>query len=298
VIDLLRYLLFTVVVAMWYCVAACAHGAPPKFAASEQFLPETWPSESQPLPENDRSSDEFVPDEAIVDNEEPMLDVHAEYEEQPMSFWPKPRWFGLRHSSTHGRSIGHGNPRVSTSWMNRPFYIGGELGTLWLNDPIDENISRDIDAFGGVFLGCDFDHYWGFELRFDWATPELKNSEEPDADRSDSLFTWNYGFLYYPWGDSTIRPYWRAGIGNARFDFPLDDGSRHDEWLLTVPFGVGVKYPMRRWLAARAELCDHWTIGNEYYDTQHNLALTFGLEWHFGAHPRSYWPWNPRRHIW
>ena len=32
--------------------------------------------------------------------------------------------------------------------------------------------------------------------------------------------------------------------------------------------------------------------------TQHDLTLTFGLEWRFGAHPRSYWPWNPSRHIW
>ena len=26
--------------------------------------------------------------------------------------------------------------------------------------------------------------------------------------------------------------------------------------------------------------------------------VTFGLEWRFGVHPRSYWPWNPSRHIW
>jgi hypothetical protein len=62
--------------------------------------------------------------------------------------------------------------------------------------------------------------------------------------------------------------------------------------------GVGVKYPIRRWLAARAEVADHVGVGHYRLSAQHNLTLILGLEWHFGAHPRSYWPWNPSRHIW
>jgi len=216
----------------------------------------------------------------------------------PSEYVPVLKYLGLRHSQTHGRNVGRGEPLVTTSWLNRPFYVGGELGTLWLNRSVYENVGRDIDTIGGVFVGWDHDPYWGGELRFDWATPELINSEARDADRTDSLFTWSYSALYYPWGDSKWRPYWRAGIGDTRFDFPLDDGSRVDEWLLTFPFGVGVKYPFRRWLAARAELADHVAIGDHDLRTQNNLTLMFGLEWRFGAHPRSYWPWNPERHIW
>jgi hypothetical protein len=261
--------------------------------------PETWPSDWTTLPDGDTSdvSHPLRPEELEQYEDGATPDGPGEPTGQEHHYWPSPRWLGLRHSSTHGRHVGRGQPLVGTSWRNRPFNFGGELGTLWLTRSIDENVSRDIDTFGGFFAGYDFDHYWGAEWHFDWSTPELKNSEAPDAHRTDSLFSWNNSLLYYPWGDAKWRPYWRGGIGNMRFDYPLDDGSRHDEWMLTFPLGIGVKYPVRRWLAARTELTDHITV-NDDYPTQHNVTLTFGLEWRFGAHPRSYWPWNPDRHIW
>lgn len=233
-----------------------------------------------------------------------VQDEYGNWEWSPKSLWPPTyclhcfRWFGLRHSHTHGRHVGLGAPFVATSWLNRPYYIGAELGTLWVMRSQDDHVSRDTDIIGGVFLGWDWDHFWGSELRFNWATPELINSEMPDADRTDSLFTWSANFLYYPWGDSKFRPYWRWGLGSTRFDFPTDDGTRRDEWLLTMPIGIGMKYPIRRWLTARTEFTDQFSLGSDGLPTQHNLTLTLGLECHFGAHPKSYWPWNPSRHIW
>ena len=95
-----------------------------------------------------------------------------------------------------------------------------------------------------------------------------------------------------------IRPYWRCGLGVTELDFPNDDGEREDVGLWTVPFGLGVKYPIKRWMAGRVELTDHIGFGTSDVETQHNVSLTFGLECRYGAHPRSYWPWNPDRHIW
>ncbi|MCI0335405.1 MAG: porin family protein [Planctomycetes bacterium] len=267
--------------------------------ADASSYPETWSTDWQTVPGSELPvpSPGAPPQHSQPSSDELAADSAYDTDDELSIFWPKPKWFGLRHSTTHGRHVGRGSPLGGTSWRNRPFYVGGEIGTMWLTQSIDENVSRDVDTFGGVFAGWDWDHYWGGELHFDWSTPELKNSEAPDADRTDSLFTWNYNFLYYPWGDAKFRPYWRAGIGNTHFDFPLDDGSRHDEWMWTFPLGIGVKYPVRRWLAARAELADHLTFDDDY-PTQHNVTLTFGLEWRFGAHPPSYWPWNPSRHIW
>ncbi len=240
----------------------------------------------------------------------PLHDLAAPYEQQPSTdefgapgypppgYWPAMSRLGLRHSYTHSRSVGWGSPLVGTSWLNRPFYVGADIGNLWMTRSVEDSVGRDVDAVGGIFFGRDWDHYWGNELAFHLATTEFVNSNAPDDPVNHSMFIWNYSLMYYPWGDSAIRPYWRWGIGNTRVDFPLDDGTRHGEWLLTFPIGVGVKCPIRPWLAARTELTDYLAFDGSDVPTQNNLTLTVGLEWHFGARPRSYWPWHPSRHIW
>ena len=218
---------------------------------------------------------------------------------EPDSVTSKLNWLGLHHSTTNGRNVGLGIPLVTTSWLNRPYYVGGELGSLWITRSIFDDVTPDTDAAGGIFFGWDRDYYWGAEVRLDWATPELINEKARNAHRTDSMFMWSYSILYYPWGDAMWRPYWRCGIGDTHVDFPLANGSRHDEWLLSFPFGIGVEYPLRHWLAARAEFTDYLTVDDDgHIPTLNNLTLEFGLEWRFGAHPRSYWPWNPSRHIW
>jgi hypothetical protein len=214
------------------------------------------------------------------------------------SYFSKLKWLGLRHSSTSGRNAGMGVPLTGTSWLNRPYYVGGNIGTVWLTRPINSDLTNDIDMFGGVFAGCDWDHYWGTELAVNRATPEIINENRRRAKRGDSLMEETVSLMYYPWGDSLFRPYWRFGIGATEIDYPTDGGHRRDETLWTFPIGIGLKYPFRRYLAARAEFTDQLALGNEGVSTQHDLTLTFGLEWRFGARPRSYWPWNPSRHIW
>jgi hypothetical protein len=266
---------------------------PPEFA-----YPDAWSEEMATPPEAWASDREAAPTYAEGPHAYAALgDSLDESGWQLPWFCPRPRWFGLRHSSTHGRNVGRGQPFTGTSWLNRPYYVGGQIGPMWFTQSIDDNVSTDIDTFGGVFAGWDTDHYWGNEFHLDWSTPELRNGQAPNADRTDSSFTWSYSCLYYPWGDAKVRPYWRLGVGNSHFDWPRDDGSRHDEWMLTFPLGAGIKYPIRRWLAARADVTDYISL-NEGFPTQHNVAITIGLEWRFGTHPPSYWPWNPSRHIW
>jgi hypothetical protein len=218
--------------------------------------------------------------------------------EQAKSFFSKLKWLGLRHSSTSGRNAGLGIPLVGTSWLNRSYYFGADIGTVWLTRPITNGLTTDIDTFGGIFGGCDWDYYWGTELSVNRATPEIINKNARDADRGDRLMEFTTSLMYYPWGDSVFRPYWRLGVGATDIDYPTDRGDRRDESLWTFPIGIGLKYPFRRWLAARAEFADQLALGNHGVATQHDLTLTFGLEWRFGVHPQSYWPWNPSRHIW
>jgi hypothetical protein len=211
---------------------------------------------------------------------------------------PLLQFFGLRHSYTDGRNVGYGWPLVGTSWLNRPYYVGGTLGVLGVADHVDEHVREDVDTFGSLLVGWDWDYYWGTELQFERATPELTNDLHPDVRSGNAMNIWSYDAMYYPWGDSAVRPFWRFGLGWTRLDYVTDEGHRRDEELWTFPIGIGIKYPIYPWLAGRLEFTDHLALGNSGVNTLNDLTLACGLEWHFGGHPQSYWPWNPSRHVW
>ena len=80
---------------------------------------------------------------------------------------------GFRHSSTHGRSIGCGHPMGGTSWLNRPYHVGWFAGAMWGSPMIQGHVNQRGTFFGGYQVGHDFDHYWGKQLRFAWASPSL-----------------------------------------------------------------------------------------------------------------------------
>jgi hypothetical protein len=258
-------------------------------------LPELFPyvpAESHDQPQQFQqapySLEDYAAESQFEGHADPASDTH----------FSKFKSLGLKHSSTDGRNAGIGVPLVGTSWLNRPYYVGADLGTVWVTRPIELDITTDIDMYGGLYAGCDWDYYWGTEVAWQRATPELVNEEARDSDRGDRMVIWSASMMYYPWGDSVYRPYWRCGIGGMEIDYPNDDGHRRDETLWAFPIGIGIKYPIRRWLATRAEITDQIGIGNNGVNSQHDFTLTFALEWRLGAHPRSYWPWNPSRHIW
>jgi hypothetical protein len=217
----------------------------------------------------------------------------------PSTYCPCMTRLGFRHSYTHGRNVGWGEPLVGSSWLNRPYYWGATLGPMWLTNRPISTVPRDADVMGSLFFGWDWDYYWGSEFQYAYATPELHNTAAPPGSSiGHRLVSWNYSFMYYPWGDSNLRPYWRLGVGNSKFDYGTPDGFRRDEWLFTNPVGIGVKYSFRRWLAGRVEFTDQFSWGGHGTATQHNLLLSFGLECRFGGRRKSYWPWNPSSHIW
>jgi Outer membrane protein beta-barrel domain len=216
----------------------------------------------------------------------------------PPSYCPWLTKLGFRHSYTHGRNVGWGWPMVGSSWLNRPFYAGAELGPIWMTRGPDSDVRGDTDLLGGLFIGYDWDYYWGSELQYEYATPNLVNHNATPLTRSNRLVTWNYSLMYYPWGDSTLRPYWRFGIGGTDFDVPQPGGPSNDATLLTFPVGIGLQYPIQRWLAARTELTDNYCVEGHGLNSQHLITWNLSLEWRFGFHKESYWPWNPSSHLW
>lgn len=216
----------------------------------------------------------------------------------PWTYRPCMTRLGFRHSYTHGRNVGWGLPLVGTSWLNRPYYVGVSLGQLWTTNRVTSTVPGDYDVIGSVYFGCDWDYYWGSEFQYAYSTPELHNTVATDSAVTNRLSTWNFSCLYYPWGDSKFRPYWRFGLGDAYFDIPTTEGTRRNERLWATPYGIGLQYPLRPWLASRIELTDYLAWGAHDVNTQHLLTLNFGLEFRFGSKRKAYWPWNPDSKVW
>ncbi len=128
-----------------------------------------------------------------------------------------------------------------------------------------------------------------------------RTSEQCTAGRryaSNNVLLYDLSALYYPWGDSRVRPYWRFGVGLTDIDFINPAGVREDATLFSLPIGIGIKYQTQRWLALRAEVVDYITFGQNSASDMQNLTLTFGLEWRFGGRPTNDWSAPGRRNTW
>ncbi|MBI2477207.1 MAG: hypothetical protein HYV60_00705, partial [Planctomycetia bacterium] len=66
--------------------------------------------------------------------------------------------------------------------------------------------------FGGYRLGWDFYHYWGTELRFAFAKPDLIDLQAMTALPTGTDKFWDLNLLYYPWGDAEWRPFASVGL--------------------------------------------------------------------------------------
>jgi len=207
-------------------------------------------------------------------------------------------WLGTRHSKTHGRAIGPGEPLRGTSWLNRPYEVAMDFGALVMTGRPNTNVRSGNDLFAAIHAGWDWDHYWGTQVRVGWSTPELDNTSIAGEDQADNLFISDVSVLYYPWGDSRSRPYCRLGMGLTDIEYTNNASQRQHESLFTIPIAVGIKYQFRRWLVWRAEFANNLAIGQNETSTLNNITLTFGLEGRFGGRPSGYWAWHPRGHAW
>jgi hypothetical protein len=200
----------------------------------------------------------------------------------------------FRHGDANDefRHIGLGDPLVGTSWLNRPLHFGWFAGGLVGDELIGGRVDQTEDLFGGYRLGWDWDHYWGGEVRVAFARPDLADASSWQNPRISRDWFLDANVAYYPWGDARWRPYFTFGLGIATFRFQDELLTQHEETLLHMPLGGGVKYLVDRWLVVRADVVDNIAFGSSGLDTMHNFTYTFGLEAHFGpGSPRRYGPW-------
>lgn len=210
----------------------------------------------------------------------------------------RPAHWAHRDPNDPARSTGIGQPLKGTSWRNRPFHIGWMFGGLIGDSLIQGTIDQEDDLYGGYRLGWDFDHYWGTELRFAFAKPELIDIQGMTTLPTATAKFWDLNVLYYPWGDATWRPFASVGLGVANYRFEDANRTLVDDSLLTIPLGVGVKHYYRPWLALRTSVTDNLSIGSQGLATMHNLSVSFGVEVHFGGPRRTYFPYHGGGTIW
>ncbi|MDP6558333.1 MAG: hypothetical protein QGF59_06425 [Pirellulaceae bacterium] len=208
----------------------------------------------------------------------------------------------VRHDDPNdpARHVGLGHPLVGTSWRNRPFHVGWLFGGMFGDQLIDDRISQDEGMFGGYRLGWDFDHYWGTELRLGFSNLELTDTTpliDAGSRTSGNLF-WDLNLMYYPWGDARWRPFASLGLGVGDFDFQDEALQSIRESVVTLPLSIGFKYYRHNWLAWRVSVTDQWSLAARGLNTMHNVALTVGVEVHFGGTRVSYFPYRSGQHLW
>ena len=170
-------------------------------------------------------------------------------------------------------------PEPNGNWCNEPVHFDTFLGF------IDDRTAQNTGVLGGFRLGWDYDTYWGVETRL--AFTSLQEDTGP-------VVIWDESLLYYPWGDSRVRPYLTLGLGVNEVTVvdPADD--QHSRLnLVDMPFGFGFKYRIHEWLVLRFDVLDNLAFGSGDAKTMNNFSFTTGFEYRFGGGHFSYWPWDP-----
>lgn len=188
-------------------------------------------------------------------------------------------------------------PQGTGSWRNQPWSFGTFLGVLVLDDPLN-----DLNGEGGFMvggrLGYDYTDHWGLETRIAFASPGLVAQGSSVILDNPDVFLWDVNYLWYPLGDTRLRPFLSLGLGLFDLDYTTAQNVRFHDSMFQLPVGGGLKYRYSSNLALRLEFLDQVTFGTGTQNDMHNWSFTAGLECRFGGRRRSYWPWRPDRSFW
>lgn len=169
------------------------------------------------------------------------------------------------------------------------------MGPIVGSPLISDSIQQGTGYIDGARFGYDFDDDWGLETRLASCSFPVTGGYPVDGtEHSSDHFLWDIDFLYYPWGDAAVRPYFLMGIGTARIKFADQQGVELNRIMAGMPFGIGLKCRMSDWFVFRLECLDNVAFaGGSNFHTQHNPSITGGFEIRFGRPHLDYWPWNP-----
>jgi hypothetical protein len=212
-----------------------------------------------------------------------------------------------------GRIFAHppGSPVYHEPWINRPFSVGVFVGPMVGSPLINDWVGQQTGTLAGMRFGWDMDDDWGMELRLATANIPIYDADPAfeaqlaqtgnglpipylAGTRNADHFICDIDFLYYPWGDASLRPYLLFGVGTDRIKFTDRMGTNYARILLGMPVGLGVKMHLNDWLIFRVEATENMAFaGGSIFQAQQNFSLTGALEVRLGRTKMQYWPWDP-----
>jgi hypothetical protein len=172
--------------------------------------------------------------------------------------------------------------------------LSGSYQVGWLTgDPFAHGNS---DVPNGPMLakryGWDFSDNWGLEARLADAWLNDSRRFNPATVQTEGILFGDLSVLFYPLGNTRFRPYAILGAGASDFKFVDSQNDKVQRVFADVPFGIGIKYPLKDWLVIRAELLDSLRVGGDDLPTMNNVSLTAGAEIRFSDLRRQLMPWR------
>lgn len=192
----------------------------------------------------------------------------------------------------HLHKLKERKPMQGTSWLNRPLHVDWFVGAL-VGDGITRDLDLDTAFLGGYRVGKDVSSHWGYETRLMFAAPDITGPGGTSIGSTADVIIGDVSGVYYPWGDTTARPYLTTGLGLAHFDFRDANNVGRSANVLAIPIGAGMKWRYNNWTLLRFELLDNISFSGSGVRSMHNVTLTGGVEIRFGGYRTGYWPWNP-----
>jgi hypothetical protein len=231
---------------------------------SEEFLEvqESLSTEETMFPEGRSILDEEVlppADESLDDRAGSLIDPQGEIgsldesggggdfatgEHEHLRPFDYMRHWGFHHSSTEGRFMEKSVPLNFSSWLNRP--VPSRLvrrpacsATVPIRRPTSSRQTPSSAACGSAGTSTTTGAPSGASAGSD---PEI--FYEGSSDRQPGQY-WvsDVNLIYYPWGDTRVRPFFVTGIGISEIGSLHNDGGPLEANLLGTPFGHGHPVP-------------------------------------------------------
>jgi opacity protein-like surface antigen len=167
---------------------------------------------------------------------------------------------------------------VHGDWEASIFAGGSFISSRVLATPVEGSSQQTSRAVGlryaagaqlGARITANLWHHWGTAAEYDYSNQPMTltnlSDSVPSLGLSHGIHRFTYDVLYYPYDrDSRLRPFVFAGPGVSLFwvkgsakEAAAARGIRvNDAWKFTMSWGGGVKYLLRRQIAASFQFSD------------------------------------------